>query len=215
MLFVALLSCAQPQADTPIPTETEISSPSEDDLSAHVQHGIDLANTSYQEGNVGYMSIGELPPEDYIHRPSGLPMLSAGCEWSEENAAYVDAFNEQMATLLAQRPALPPTMVITWTHVGSVSHRTPGPASPPLMVATITHDAISINGTEAHSLLRDRLKIGLLTQNVVENPLGTLNDSYSHTLVLENGDQRAEVLWKQGAATLPEALVTALSAIAP
>jgi len=65
---------------------------------------------------------------------------------------------------------------------------------------------VSVDGSEVSSNLRDRLKVGILVQNLLAEPQGTLSDSYDYTLVLELGERQEQIIWSEGAHTIPEEL---------
>jgi hypothetical protein len=150
-----------------------------------------------------------------VDRQSGLPMRTVGCEWTREEEAYISDYNAQMARLIEARPPLPATMTITWSAVPVSAQQGPEPAGPARTVVTVSHQGILVDGAAVHSVLADRLRIGLMVQDLFDNPPGTVLDTYSHTLVLEDGDRRERTVWSVGAATVPEPLRQLLESAVP
>jgi len=126
-VFLAMILCCVWMESSP-PVDVHV----EDALQQERVRGEQSAESDYQSGVVSHLGFGGKSPDDAVHRPTGLPLGSMGCEPDEQGEAYAQGYNSRMASLIEDNPPLPEGMTITWTHQPAVSHRRAGPQACPV-----------------------------------------------------------------------------------
>jgi hypothetical protein len=150
------------------------------------QHSVDKssegernARSDFQAGIVQVIEFGELPPKGYVDQKSGLPLGSMGCEESDEEVPYRDAYNRTMKTLVAENAPFPPDLSIMYKVDQKDQHD----------VILVTAEEVLVNGKPHATILEDRLKVGLLARNHPNVPARIAKGStrWSLTVTDNNG----------------------------
>lgn len=118
------------------------------------------ARADFRAGIVQVIEFGELPPYGYVDRSSGLPLGSMGCEVSEEEAPYRDAYNRTMKAMVAAKTPFPPELDVVYKVDQDDQHD----------VVQVTADQVLVNGKVHPTILEDRLKVGLLARSRPNTP---------------------------------------------
>ena len=131
------------------------------------QHSVDKssegetnARSDFQAGIVQVIEFGELPPRGYVDQKSGLPLGSMGCEVSDEETPYRDAYNRTMKTLVAENAPFPPDLSVVYKVDQNDQHD----------VILVTAEQVLVNGKPHATILGDRLKVGLLARKYPNVP---------------------------------------------
>lgn len=171
------------------------------------QHSVDKsvagetqARSDFQAGIVQIIEFGELPPKGYVDRKSGLPLGSMGCEVSEEEAPYRDAYNRTMKTLVAGEPPFPPDLSVVYKVDQNDQHD----------VLLVTAKQVLVNGKPHSTILGDRLKVGLLARARPNVPARTAEGSARWSLTVTNRSGQWKGSWGEEGAFVSADLLAVL-----
>ena len=194
MVFLIFFACTNAEqtitSGSQNKTET-VDSPST--LSLKSEEGRTDAEKSLLSGTIHILTFGEEMPPDTLDRQTGLPLQTMGCDFSEEEDAYVRSYNDTMKEWLKKNTPFPQDMEILFSssHLDiKASYR-------------VTPSSVEVkeHGTwkTLSSLVSQRMKIGILAQRSmnVHVPASLKKDGASHFLSVQTKKKKWSMSWSE------------------
>ncbi len=162
------------------------------------------AKKDLAEGTVQTLEFGEDVPDDYIDPKTKLPGGSMGCEPSDDEALFRDAYNAVVLQYVKDTPPFPDDLVVEWTVADE--------SEDPGHVLRVTASGATLDGKGVPTVLKDRLRVGVLSQSLFGLSVGPRQrqGTIVRTLSLQRGSRHWMANWGDEGPIAPQALVDVL-----
>ena len=149
------------------------------------------AKKAIEKGRLLILEFGEEMPPDTLDPETDLPVGGMGCEYDDEMQAYLSAYNAVMKEWLENNTPFPKDMVVEFSS-----------SQPDIdTVYKVTYNSVKVKRgsewKEVHSLVSQRLKIGVLAQRSmgVRVPASLKKGGPSYFLSVQTGGKDWSMSW--------------------